>query len=270
MKLELQDTRILAALRGVDAIAKQPILYPLQFTGSGVQCSRNRRGDYLIRSAPGFERYSQQFQIPPLPPNTPTSRLIELQVNDPNGHYLPRRVRVQLPRDADPANFESELSLFQPIRIPLFPSPAIARLPSGWTVIYVTVLDGETQARLPWSWIRVTRATNPVIDTLAQADWRGEAVVIIPDIPVTLAATEADTPQMLVSTLAIEIEVIFDPIVQPLPSDADFVGFENPNESFLPDPDDLTRRSDELRSGTTELMIIAAHTQSAAIAVSLT
>ncbi|MGI0489504.1 hypothetical protein ACN4EK_29160 [Pantanalinema rosaneae CENA516] len=268
MKLEWNDRRILGAIRCTDAVTRLSIGHDLKLSASGVRLVRNRRGYYVITTAPGFDTYRHSF-LPPTPPPAPTS--IQFTVTDPLGCYLPRQVAIQLPRDPDPANAEMADSLFQPIDLRLYPSP-IAPIEPGWAVIRATVTNSSNQ-RLPWALIRVTLPEEPT-PYLSQADWRGEALVAVPGIPVTnwvsdaSAEPDADSP---VSTIELDasLEVLVDPMVQPIPATADLGTIADPNPNYFPNPEVLNASPTTQRSAPISLILAAGRDRPATLAVSL-
>lgn len=252
MIVELQDRRLIAALQCVDAVVREPIQDSLQIQGDGVRVVRNRLGLYVLTAAPGFADYTRQFDpavLAALPDDA-----VELLVRDPRGQYLPRRVRVSVPRAL---NAETEDSIFRPVVIPLFPAPALARPQPGWAVFRVTVTDaGGTP--LPWALIEVTRAVAPTISTLAQADARGEALIAVPDLPITLVSADSDPaddapPELLPEAVTVTATVLFDPTLG----------------ATISDPDDLLARRATLPQGTIPLSVAAGRSQSTILTVTL-
>lgn len=253
MIVELQDRRLIAALQCVDAVVGEPILASLQFQGSGVRVIRNRLGFYLLTAALGFEDYIRQFDLAGLA--SPLATDVDLQINDPGGQYLPRRFRLTVPRSL---SAEAETSAFRPAVISLFPSPAFARPQPGWAVFRASIADAEGNP-LPWALIRVSRQADPVIDAIAQADDRGEALIAVAGIPMTLVSGDSDPedaealPNLLPDVVTATATVIFDPA--PI--------------AAIPDPDDLLARRETLPSGSLPLSIAAGRSQSTTLAFNL-
>src|SRR5688572_7192736 len=161
MLLEQSDRRVLGAISFLDATTRLQIASPLKIEANGVRLARNRRGLYVVTSAPGFKVYTEAFQQQPRPPAAGAVAVgsvpVEVRVTDPNFEYMPRRTIIRLPRDPEPANANQASSLFRPIEIPLFPSPSAAVAP-GWAVIRATVRERGTNMLLPWSLLRVMSA----------------------------------------------------------------------------------------------------------------
>ncbi len=249
MKLEQTPRRVLGAVRFIDVNTKLRIAEPLWVQAAGVRFVQNRSGYYVVMRAKGLDDHRELFDGPP--DTTPLGSLdVELKVVDPAWRYLPRRARFTLPRDAEPDHAGKEDSLFRPIDVALFPSPAhVAE--TGATVIRATVIaqGSDPPVRLPGVLIRVLRASDDKLLSLGMSDWRGrprgEATVIVPGIPVTTWGDgngngngdngnggAGDGPVLVHETLVI-LEVVFDAAFQPV--DRDLI---DPNDP-VPDPDSL-------------------------------
>ncbi|MBW4484543.1 MAG: hypothetical protein KME14_18580 [Tildeniella torsiva UHER 1998/13D] len=276
---ELCDRRILAALRCRDGVTQLPVRSSMQIAARGVSILRNRSGYYVIVSAPGFERYTQTFDLAELGV-APAPATLTLQITDPSGQYLPRRFTVPLPRPAavgDPAPAPGSPSVFQPIDIPLYPSP-LARTSPGWAVLRTTVLNATTGRRLPWALIRTTLATAADTPFLGLSDWRGEALVAVRGIPITTWADPNDDdldpdpatpPPVTTTAVTATLEVIADPTRQTIAPDADLLTMTDPNPNFFPDPEDLNARRATLPSGTQTLTLASGQTYTTALSVTL-
>jgi hypothetical protein len=241
MIVEIVDRRVLGAVVFIDATTHLRVISPLRVDSEGGTLIRNNRGLYVIRSANGLDAYTDSFQQQPSPPAPGAVALetvpVQLTITDPQFDYVPRRVTIRLPRDPASANAAEENSLFRPVQVPLFPSPA-AQTASGWAVIRATVTDEATGSLLPFSLLRV-RTTGVGARTLAMglADNRGEALVAVPGIPVT---TFGETEEDVVETeIDVVLEVVFDPEVQMLNDLESLMRREDPNRGYVPDPDQL-------------------------------
>lgn len=230
---ETIDHRVLGAIRLIDITTGLPIRAPLRVEAAGLDLRRNRRGDFVIWRAAGLETHSQAFDAPPAAP--PGGALtFDLSITDPAGNYLPRRSALALPRSADP---DAPDSFFTPALIALFPAPA-AHTESSWAVIRGTVRQSGTRARLPWALIRVLHATKDTILASGLADARGEALVAVPGILITMPAD--DGGPVLTTELAVKLTVSFDGARLRKLSDEDLAaGAQDPNLNFVPDPDAL-------------------------------
>jgi len=242
MILEHVDRRVLGAISFLDATTRLPITSPLEVEASGVRLVCNRRGLYVVMSAVGLRGYTEAFQEQPMPPAAGAVALesvpIELTVRDPRFEYMPRRSTIRLPRDPDPANAHQGDSLFRPAEVSLFPSPAASVAP-GWAVIRATVKEKGTNRLLPWSLLRVmSNGGIPRRLALGIADNRGEALVVVPGIPITTFG-ETEGP-VVAKEIDATLEVVFDAKVKKIdgPSQAG----DDPNKGYVPDPDQLETR----------------------------
>jgi hypothetical protein len=178
VSVETLDRRVLAALRFRDAVTGATVAGPLDVRAPGVRWIRNRRGWWVVALAPGLEAHTTAFQAPPAAPPV-GSVALTVRVADPAGRYLPRVAALALPRDPDPAKAAKPESLFQPLEVDLFPSPA-APVSPNWAVLRVSAADA------PGALVRVVRKAAP--DTVlgrGMTDARGEGLVAVAGIPVT-------------------------------------------------------------------------------------
>ncbi|NJN81275.1 MAG: hypothetical protein HC802_02620 [Caldilineaceae bacterium] len=104
MTAEILAHQLTVALRFVDANSGRLLLTPRP-GASGLRFVRNHRGDFLLLDRPGLASFS-------------------VDVTDPSGEYLPRRVLVTLPRETDPALADQEDSLFQPQLVEMYAAPS--------------------------------------------------------------------------------------------------------------------------------------------------
>lgn len=188
MSAETLDRRVLAALRVRDAVTGATVAGPLDVRAPGARWIRNRRGWWVLAQAPGLEAHTTAFMAPPAPPAVPGAPAIGsvplvVRVADPAGRYLPRVAALALPRDPDPAKAAKPESLFQPVEVDLFPSPA-APVSPNWAVLRVSAsgADGPLAGAL----LRVVRKASPTtVLGRGMTDARGEALVAVAGIPVT-------------------------------------------------------------------------------------
>lgn len=275
---EWRDRRIIAALRFVDATTGGSIRQPLQLqtplqapsSRSLSRFVRNLSGHYVLMETPRFEDYSETFNLDELAV-TPANQTLTIEVSDPSGQYLPRQFSLSRPRNPaiDPASVVAETSLFQPVRVALYPSPN-ARVNPGWAVLRATVVNAITNQRLPWALVITT--TNGTT-MLTQADWRGEALIAVPGIPITTWATGAGEgtgpPPVTATEVDATLEVVFDPALTTMPESADFSQLIDPNPNFRPDPDRLNTRRSGLLLGSVSLRLASGRDFSYRLAVTL-
>lgn len=182
MSAETVDRRVLGAVRFRDAVTGEVAGGALRVEAPGVRWIRNRRGWWVIASAPGLEAHTLSFAQPPAQPPI-GSVPVTLTVADAGGRYLPRRVSLTLPRDPDPAKSERPESLFQPVQVDLFPSSA-APVSPGWAVLRVSVTDAKGEP-MGGALLRVTRKSGGELLGRGMTDARGEGLVAVAGIPVT-------------------------------------------------------------------------------------
>ncbi len=256
------DRRVLGAMQLVDATTGLPLQRRLQVSGDGIQLGWNRSGYAVIYAAKGLQAYSESFLAPP----ALATVSIQVKIVDSEGQYLPRQVAIKLPREADPAKANMPDSLFQPVKVSVYRSPA-AGVASGWAVIRATVIDKTTSQRLPWALIRVVQS-SPARVTLSLADWRGEALISVSGIPVTTPGVGAGA--VLVNDIDVTLEIVFNPLLTIIPTTSDLSGLIDPNLGYLPDPDDLEVRRSSLRSGTLPYKLASGRDRSETLSVTLT
>jgi hypothetical protein len=191
--VEHVDHRALAAIRFLDEETHLPVRVPLRVAGGGLKLIRNRRGLYVVLEAPGFEDYAASFLVPDSAPPLTT---FTLTAEDPARMYLSRRFDLKLPRDATPGPDESlpASSLFRPQDVVLYAS-ALARANAGSAIVRLTVRD-EHGVPLPNALVELSLST-PALSRRGLSDGRGEALVLIPGIPIAdwtdpTATTEFD------------------------------------------------------------------------------
>jgi hypothetical protein len=241
MILEHVDRRVLGAVSFLDATTRLRINSPLEVEARGVRLVRNRRSIYVITRAPGLRAYTDAFAQQPTPPAAGAvpleSTQVELRISDPAFQYVPRRFALRLPRDPITANANQAGSLFRPIEVSLFPSPAASVAP-GWALIRATVREAETNSLLPWSLLRVMSTdAEPRVLALGVADNRGEALVAVPGIPLTTFGEDED--EVVATEIDVRVEVVFDPGVRRLDDLEALRAGDDPNEGYVPDPDAL-------------------------------
>jgi hypothetical protein len=188
------DRRVLGAFQFVDAVTGVPVTVPAAYEirraavagqaeeivldTRAVRVLQNRRGIYVIMTAPFFERYVESFDNPQAPPETAAGPLgLRVDVTDAGPQYLPLAFRFDLPRSLDP---DDEGSVLRPVPVPLFRAPT-APVQDGWAVLRARVVQRQTNPprALPGVVVRayaMPRAANdrPIGEGLT--DWRGHAV----------------------------------------------------------------------------------------------
>lgn len=204
-ELERVERRVLGALRCVDASTGAPIERPLHVQAAGVRLLRNASGLVVIDGPALLPEHAAAFAAPPAAPALASIALL-VEVDDPAAEYLPRRATVRLPRDPDPANAGNADSLFRPVELPLYPAPA-ARTGSNWSLLRVSVREAASGDALGGALLLVS--VGAVVRARGLSDWRGEALVAVPGVPVTTWSDDPDA--VVVDTLAVTVRAVFDP-----------------------------------------------------------
>lgn len=221
MLIERVEQRVLGALRLVDHATQAPLASAMRLHAEGVRLVRNRRGLYVITHAAGLEAHSEAFFEPPGTPPL-EDNAYSITIEDPQRRYLPRIAVLRLPRDSDPDNAGNADSLFTPRDIAMYPASTAALSPS-WSTVRVSVSQGpdpETAPPQRGALIRIIDVADDSVLASGLSDPRGEALVIVPGVPVTRFADEdegpgggppgGDTP-VLVNTLAVRLELSLVP-----------------------------------------------------------
>jgi hypothetical protein len=102
------------------------------------------------------------------------------------------------------------------------------------------VLDRNTNERLPWTLLRVRNQAGNIIAT-GLADWRGEALLVIPGIPLYMPASGAGPA--LTSEIVVRVQAFFDlaNVKKLTPADLNMLSLSgasllDPNRNYVPDP----------------------------------
>jgi len=254
---------VLGAVRFVDGASGQPVSRKLTVTAPGVRWLRSRRGLYVVADAPGLASHSIAFDAPPAEPPL-ASVTVTLSVSDPAGGYLARQAVVSLPRDPSPGA-AADASLFVPVEVTLYPTPAAQVFPN-WALVRAAVADVDTGAPLAGALLRVLRNGDTEPTARGLSDARGEALVAVPGIPVTTWASDEDEedgegegeeaeeePPVIVSEVAATVEAVFDPALA----------------GNLPDPEDLEARRDTLATVSAGIALAPGRTETVTLEVDL-
>jgi len=248
--LDRVDRRYHGALRFIDATSGGEVSAALTVRSPNAKLFRNRSGYYVIDRVAGLEAHQTVFSEQPGLPAVGSIRLA-LAISDAQGHYLPRRASVSLPRDPDPAHAVGAQSLFQPADIELFRSPA-APVSPNWSVIRASIVSQNSGVGLPGVLLRVTKESggSEIVLGRGLSDGRGEALVAIRGIPIT--TWESGPGAVLATEVAATLEAVFDPAAPE-----------------MPDPDDLETRRAALPKAATPLMLAAGRAITVRLAVTV-
>lgn len=201
---ERVETRVLGALRCIDAVTGTPVGRPMEISAPDADIVINRSGLHVIRRAGALAAHEASFETPPALPAV-GSVALPLTIIDPLGIYLPRRLTLALPRDPDPAHSGAADSLFRPADLPLYPSPT-APLAANWAALRISVV-ATTGDSLGGALLRIRRGASVLARGLS--DWRGEALVPVAGVPVTTFSEDANA--VVISEIDVTLEAIFDP-----------------------------------------------------------
>lgn len=204
-ELERVDGRVLGAISCVDASTGARIEQPLQVRADGARIRRNRSGLFVIAEVDALAAHAAAFAAPPAMPAL-ASVPLTVEIDDPLGEYLPRRATVRLPRDPDPANATDAGSLFRPIELPLYPASAAPTGPN-WSLLRVHVRASGSGDALGGALVIVRAGVTVLARGLS--DWRGEALVAVPGVPVTTWSEEPGA--VVVDSLAVVVRAAFNP-----------------------------------------------------------
>lgn len=202
------DNRVVGAIRWVDSITKSTITRPLVTKSPTALLVRNLSGLSIIKTAIGLEKYHHAFALESLrPEDVKTDESVEVtgEVRDPGDSYLPRAFTIMVPRPAKPDQPLPANSLFKPVEIQLLPGRQ-ARTMAGWTQVRVTVKNPAGEL-LPNVLVRVVATSgNGGVLGRGMSDKRGEALVIVPNLPLFQAG--ATSAVLVTSEVAARIEFI--------------------------------------------------------------
>ena len=250
--LESVDRRVLGALRVVDGNTGAVLREPLLLSLPGARVQRNRSGLWVLTDLPALAEHLGAFNAPPPLPAVGSISLTAL-LSDPSGRYLPRRATLALPRDATPANAGLPDSLFRPIDIALWPSPA-APTGANWAVLRISVVEAVSGDALGGVLLRITRVGAILAQGLS--DWRGEALVAVPGVPVT---TWSDEPGAVVALeINATLDAVFDPAVGTRTAMTQVRAGLAPAALPTVDPDDLQARRGALPASSVPVTLAAA------------
>jgi len=190
---EFIDHRYLGALKCVDRATGFHLNRALSVSGQDLSFLRNRSYLYIIKEASGLEQHSVAFAEPQATPPLATLPF-NVRISDPLNQYLPRTIQIALPRDTDPANSSSADSVFNPLDVRLYAAPN-ASVMANWSTVRVSVMQqhpGADDIPVAGSLLRVIRNSDDQVLSSGISDLRGEALVIIPGIPITQFADDEE------------------------------------------------------------------------------
>jgi hypothetical protein len=254
---ELDDLRILGAVRFADAVTQTTVMAPLVTDFRPLKTIRNTSGFYVLLRAPGMESYTNTFDVTGVTP--PTSATFTISVSDPARQYLPRLASVTVPRSTTVPNSDVS-SVFQPQAVALYPAPSAAAR-ATWATVFVEIVSAAApNPSLPWVLLQVQNADDSTPLATAMGDDRGQAQIVLP-LPGIRANSAGGA--VITTTTNIKIIAIYDPKT-PDPN-------VPPGNSFVPNPDDMIAHSSDpsMKQASVTLPIAAGQTQAKQIQISL-
>jgi hypothetical protein len=159
----------------------------------------------VVSSLTRLAAHEEAFDQPPPAPAVGAEPL-PIEVRDPGGRYLARRVVMALPRDPDPARAGEADSLVRAMDVPMYPS-ASAPLGANWVELRVAVRDAANGDALGGALLRVVAGARVLARGLT--DWRGEALVPVGGVPVTTWSSEPGA--VVITEISASLECYFDP-----------------------------------------------------------
>ena len=225
---EVIESRVLGAFRLIENPTQAVVKRPLNVSAANSAFIRNRSYHYVISNAAGLTHHTEAFSEPPeLPPLETVD--IDINVHDPMHRYLPRITTVSLPRDPDPEHAGQANSLFRAIPVQMYAAPTFSMHPN-WSGIRTSLsIAGSPDEPVPGALLRVIRSSDDVVLARGYSDPRGEALVIIPGIPITNFSSSSDDEDdsdasgtVTISETAVRVEVIADAAL-PWPVDPDLL-----------------------------------------------
>lgn len=209
---DLLDRRALALIALVDPFGR-PLVGPAQLTGEGLRTVAKPGGRWAVLACKGLEAHIGAFDAPPAAP-AQGSVACAIDIRPADGGLAPRRAVVPLPRDPDPAHKDQADSLFAPVAITLLPSPRCP-IPGTSAAVRVTVRKRNDGRRVANALVRVA-SDNGQFAAQAVTDAAGEALVIVPDFPMTFTGGGGS----VVDRLPSKVTAVADPATAVLVDDA--------------------------------------------------
>ena len=204
--IERVEWRALGAWRCIDVATGLPIATPLEVIAPpDAEVIRNRSGVYVVNYYAPLADHNNAFMVPPALP-APESVALPVTLRDPTGFYLARSAEIRLPRDSQPDNAGTAGSLFNPVDVELYRSPAAA-VGANWVALRVSLSEQSSGDALGGALLRVR--SNGRTLARGQSDWRGEALVPVVGVPITTWSEDEDA--VVTTTVDATLEAFFDP-----------------------------------------------------------
>jgi hypothetical protein len=209
---DLLDRRALALIALLDPFGRA-LDGPAQLTGEGLRTVAKSGGRWAILACNGLEAHVASFEAPPASP-AQGSVTCAIDIRPANAALAPRRAVVPLPRDPDPGHRGQADSLFEPVMITLLPSPRCP-IPATSAAVRVTVRKRNDGRRVANALVRVV-SDNGQFAAHAVSDAAGEALVIVPDFPMSFTGGGGS----VADGLPAKVTAVADPATATLVEDA--------------------------------------------------
>ena len=263
VELERVEARVLGALSIVDATTGVRIVDGLSVQpAAGARLQRNGSGLHVVVHVDALAAQESSFA----PPTAPAlgSVALALRIDDSFGRYLPRLASVALPRDPTPSDDPPASSLFVPVALALYPSPS-ARTGANWATLRVTAIETHTGDALGGALLTVSVGASVVARGLT--DWRGEALVAVPGVPVTTWSN--DPGEVVAHEVAASVELLFDPAAGTRVPAAQVVAGKPPAALPCVDPDAIAARRAALHPVTVAASLATGRSQPLSLTLAL-
>lgn len=180
---ETVDRRYFGAVRFVNNATGSVVRRPMNINAPGLRFIINLSQLHVITHAEGLENHLYAFkQAPDQPPAH--SKEFHMTITDPLKAYLPRKKTIELPRN--PLSDDDD-NVFEAIDISLY-SASASRLSSNWSIIRASVYDvKDMDQEIPvrGALLRIIKEDGNKLIASGLSDQRGEALIIVPGIPIT-------------------------------------------------------------------------------------
>ena len=258
---DVLDRRAIALLTFVDALGAR-VASPVSVQGDGIALFVKRPGALVLAAAPGFAAYTAAFDPIPAAPGVGSVE-VQLDIRPSDPAHAVRRFVLGLPRDPDPANAALATSLFQPVEVPLLPTP-LASITGLAAALSVNVRRADDGRRVEGALVRL-RPEGGRPEARAMTDAAGDALLLVPGVPLASPGAGA----VVRADIGGAIDAVVDPAL---------ARFHRPEEigaardaaarrlrGFI-DPDDLAGRLGAAATPPQDVRIEAGRTRTATIA----
>jgi hypothetical protein len=226
---ETVDRRVLAAFVCTDALTGASITRPMMVTVTAAswKVSPNRSGVYVVFDGPGFDAQTGEFIHTGA---WPAAVSLPVTLRDPQQQYQARVANVNAPVSVptippapagvvpNPAVVGAQkdpATIFCPQKVTMYPTAAAATGPN-WAVLRVSVTNTTNGKGLPFAMLKTTRQSDAMVMATGQTDVNGEALLAL--VGLTTSTNTSGGGPVSVSTVALNVEAIFDPSVLTQPA----------------------------------------------------